>query len=240
MSVQPTVSDDFLLGGRVRLHQDLYGYRAGLDAVLLAAAIDPANGVNCLELGTGSGAAALCLLARCVDIKVTGIENDPNMLALARTNILLNDRATVFDLVESDLTSARLGSFDQVFTNPPFHDSAQHGSGIAASHMPIAELKEWIDSGARQLKSGGVLTLIHRADALSTVLPLFEARQIGAIKIKPVQPRRGVKAKRVIISGIKARKTPLELLDALIVHNEDSTYTDLCETILREAAALPL
>ena len=240
MSLETAISDDFLLGGRVRLRQPATGYRAGLDAVLLAAAVDPANGLNCLELGTGSGAAALCLLARCAAVTVTGLENDSVMIALARANISLNARGTALNLVEHDLTTARLGSFDQVFANPPFHDSAQHGAGIAASHMPIAGLRQWIDSGARQLKSGGVITLIHRADALPALLPLLEARQIGAIKVKPIQPREGVKAKRILISGIKARKTPLELLSPLIVHNENNTYTDLCEAILREAAALPL
>jgi tRNA1(Val) A37 N6-methylase TrmN6 len=57
-------TEDFLLGGRVRLEQPAVGLRAAIDAVLLAAAIPARAPEAVLELGCGTGAALLCLAAR--------------------------------------------------------------------------------------------------------------------------------------------------------------------------------
>ena len=48
--------DDFL-GGRLRLAQPASGYRAGADAVMLAAACAARPGQSVLDLGCGAGAA---------------------------------------------------------------------------------------------------------------------------------------------------------------------------------------
>jgi len=56
-----TVPDTFL-DGRVIARQPQTGFRAGLDAVMLAAAVP--DGANALELGAGAGTASLCLAAR--------------------------------------------------------------------------------------------------------------------------------------------------------------------------------
>ncbi|MGB8843911.1 MAG: N-6 DNA methylase, partial [Aliidongia sp.] len=57
-------SEDRLLGGRVVLRQPVQGFRAAIDPVLLAAAVSAEPGETVLELGTGTGAAALCLARR--------------------------------------------------------------------------------------------------------------------------------------------------------------------------------
>src|SRR6056297_2259973 len=67
---------DALLGGRVWLRQPARGYRAGVDAVFLAAACPARPGARVLDLGCGVGAAALCLAARVPDLAITGVERD--------------------------------------------------------------------------------------------------------------------------------------------------------------------
>ena len=56
--------DDAFLGGRLVLRQPARGYRAGADAVMLAAACSARAGERVLELGCGAGAALFCLGAR--------------------------------------------------------------------------------------------------------------------------------------------------------------------------------
>ncbi|MDP3632401.1 MAG: methyltransferase, partial [Phenylobacterium sp.] len=51
--------EDRLLDGRVRLRQAPEGYRAGMDAALLAAACDAPDGARVLEAGCGVGGALL-------------------------------------------------------------------------------------------------------------------------------------------------------------------------------------
>ena len=63
---------DALLGGRVRLRQPREGYRAGLDAALLAAAVDARPGERLLEAGCGVGGALLQDAARSIGARFTG------------------------------------------------------------------------------------------------------------------------------------------------------------------------
>ena len=66
------VTEDSLLGGRVRLAQPARGYRAAIDPVLLAAGIQAPPGARVADLGCGVGAVALCLLTRVGD-SLTGL-----------------------------------------------------------------------------------------------------------------------------------------------------------------------
>ena len=60
----PPLTQDGLLDGRVTLLQPEKGFRAGLDSVLLAAAVSgPEGPARALEIGCGAGAALLAAAA---------------------------------------------------------------------------------------------------------------------------------------------------------------------------------
>ncbi len=114
---------DAFLGGRLRIEQPRRGYRAGVDPVLLAAAVPARAGERVLDLGCGVGAAGLCLGARVSGVGLTGIEVQPFYADLARRNAARNGIA--MDVLQGDLTnppaSLRAVSFDHVITNPPYY-----------------------------------------------------------------------------------------------------------------------
>src|SRR5687767_14919301 len=89
-SIDVGVSADGLLGGRLRLYQPRRGYRVAIDPVLLAAAVAAEPGERVLDAGAGTGAASLCLAARVPGCVVTGVERDPELLALAMANVGAN------------------------------------------------------------------------------------------------------------------------------------------------------
>ncbi|WP_371823316.1 hypothetical protein [Paracoccus sp. Z118] len=74
-----TRTDDFL-GGRLRLTQLAIGYRAGTDAVMLAAACPAEPGQSVLELGCGAAAAA-ALWGRAGDVVVLPVASRLGALA---------------------------------------------------------------------------------------------------------------------------------------------------------------
>src|SRR5882757_8580977 len=122
-SMEPDLTEDALLGGRVRLLQPRRGYRIAVDAVLLAAAIDAAAGQRVLDLGAGVGAVGLCLTARVHDCSVVGVEVQPALADLAERNAALNGMSTRVRTIIHDLARplpADLGKFDHVATNPPY------------------------------------------------------------------------------------------------------------------------
>ncbi len=69
-----SLTDDAFLGGRLQILQPEKGYRAGIDAVFLAACIPAVDGETIFEAGIGAGVAAMCLLARNPLLHITGIE----------------------------------------------------------------------------------------------------------------------------------------------------------------------
>lgn len=244
----PDVSEDTLLGGRVRLRQPRHGYRVAIDPVLLAAAVAARAGERVLDLGCGVGAAALCLLARVPGAEVTGLELQPGLAALARENAALNGCAGQFRIVEGDLTTVPTDlparSFHRVMINPPYHGAgrgrpAPDPSKALATSEDRAGLADWLGAGLRLLRPRGSLTLIHRADRLDEIVARLHGRA-GRIRICPLWPAPGVPSKRILLDARKGVQGPLVLGAGLALHGPDGAFTAEAAKILREGAPLAI
>lgn len=245
MTDDPPVTEDRLLGGRVTLYQPAEGFRAALDPVLLAAACPAAGGERVLELGCGSGAASLCLLARQPGLSVTGLELQGDLAALARRSAAASGLGRRFEAVAGDVAeppaALRGGRFDHVIANPPWLPAARSRVGDAARALARLEgpggLDAWIAAANGALRRGGWLTLIHRADRLDALCATLPGR-FGALEILPLWPRAGVPARRVILRARKGARGPAALLPGLVLHEADGRFTAAAEAVLRDAAPL--
>lgn len=236
------VSLTTLLGGRVQFLQPDHGYRAALDPVLLAAAVPAGPWKVGLDVGAGTGAAMLCVLARCPDKHVIGLEVQDEHSHLARRSIALNRWQKHAHVVAGDIRwrpSLTANAFDQVFSNPPFHGPGTRPphAGRATAHMEDVPLEDWLGFCLKMLKPRGTLTVIHRADRLDELLACLFGKA-GAIEVIPLWPKRGVAARRVIVRARKGMKTPMSLLPGLVLHNRDGSFTDTTEAILRQGISL--
>src|SRR5260221_5182966 len=122
------VTADALLGGRVRFTQPAEGYRAAIDPVLLAAVVPEDLSGTLVDLGCGAGAASLCVAARVPLVRVTGIERDGALAALAAENARANGFADRITIVSGDIRDDGglvPGSFDWAIANPPFLEAAR-------------------------------------------------------------------------------------------------------------------
>ena len=79
----------------------------------------------------------------------------------------------------------------------------------------------WTRAAARLIKGQGYRTFIHRADALPDILSATE-REFGSVVIKPIQPRAGREAKRVIVRVRKGGRAPAKLLAPLVLHDGEA------------------
>jgi tRNA1(Val) A37 N6-methylase TrmN6 len=240
------ITDNTILGGKVRLRQGADGYRAGMDAALLAAACDAAPGARVLDAGCGVGAVMLAAAIRRPSITVRGLERDPAALALARENIALNGLEARAAALEGDVgvPFSRLGEspFDAVLANPPFFDdeSVLRGPAEARRGAWISPegLGAWTAFLLKAAREGGTITLIHRADRLADLLSGL-APKAGSFQIRPVHPYADEPAKRVIVRAVKTGKAPLRLLPPLVLHDRGgSKHTPETEAILRGEAML--
>jgi tRNA1(Val) A37 N6-methylase TrmN6 len=245
-------SDDAVLGGRLRLRQPLRGHRFGHDAILLAAATAAGVGEHAVELGAGVGAAGLALAARVPGLKVTLVEIDAALCALAAGNAGrngLDDRVTaiVGDAEDTQtLTRGGLaaGRIDRVLMNPPFRDaSRQNVSPDAGRRLAHAAapglLPRWVASAAWLLKPQGTLTLIWRADALDEVMAAL-AGGFGRIAVLPVYPRAGAPAIRVLVRAVKSGNgAPIDC-PGIVLNGPDGRPTAAAEAVLRGGDALEM
>ncbi len=247
------ITEDAVVGGRLRLQQPARGHRVGHDAILLAAACPARAGERAVDLGAGVGAAGLALAARVPGTAVTLVEIDSRLAALAAENARLNGLAARIDTVVLDVGAparafAAAGldadSIARVLMNPPFNDPRRQRSSPdrqrRLAHVAAREtLVTWIRTAARLLRPRGTLSLIWRADGLADVLAAL-GPAFGAVTVMPVHPKPGEPAVRILVRAAKASRGPLALLPGLILTDRSGSPTADAEAVLREGAALSI
>ncbi len=230
-----------VLDHKVRLLQPEGGFRTSLDSVFLACAVPAKKGQRVLDMGAGVGGASFCLLWR-VECLVTGVEIQASHADLATQNIALNNKEGMAEFICADITQYAGGPFDHVMCNPPYLEAgsytpaASEERATALGHTELT-VKDWIDAGFKNLKSGGSLTIIHRADMSDKIIAGL-GKRFGAVEIIPLHSKAGQAANRVIIRAVKDRKTPAKLHAGIILHEENGQYTKAADAVLREGAAI--
>lgn len=256
MAPTPHPSDDSLtrdafLDGRLSLWQPRHGYRAAIDPVLLAAFVPARPGETVLEPGCGVGTALLCLGRRVPGLALHGLELQPDYAELARRNAAANAVPAAIHTADLRAMPAdlRATAFDQVLVNPPYMqgnsslpapDTGRDTANRERAELPLAG---WIDASLKRLRQGGWLTLIHRPDRLAEILAALGTRA-GAVEIRPVAPRAGRRATRILLRARKGAKAPLTLSAPLTLHSgashlrDGDDYTEDARRILRDMAEL--
>jgi tRNA1(Val) A37 N6-methylase TrmN6 len=252
MPAEPDLTDDLALGGRLRLLQPRRGHRFGHDAILLAAATPARAGDRVADLGAGVGTAGLALAARVDGVRVTLVEIDARLAALAGENAARNSLAARVDAVAIDIAAsadafAAAGlapeSCDIVMMNPPFHDAGKlQASPDAcrrrAHEIEAAKLTDWVAAARRLLGPRGILTLIFRADGLPALLDVVDG--FGGVTVMPVHSKPGAAAIRVLLAAEKGSRAPFAMREGLVLAEPDGTPTARTEAILRQGNALDL
>jgi len=247
--------DDFL-GGALKIWQPRRGFRAGSDAVLLAAAIEAKPGETLLDVGAGVGTAGLCALHRLPGTTLFAVELQAELAALAAENAAaagFQDRCSVItaDIGVRSSFAGQTGpggkafleaGFDHVFTNPPFfgrdrsQEAGTEGRTLARRESDVP-LSGWLRFCIARARSKGTVTIIHRTERLGEILTAMEPL-CGRIRILPLWPDATSGAKRVIVQGVKGAKSPLRLLPGLVLHDPGGGPSEMAEAIHRRGASL--
>ena len=254
-SEPPSFTVDAFHRGNFRLVQPKgAGHRAGMDAMMLAAAVPSGFAGRLADFGAGAGAAGIAVASRCAAATVVLVENAPEMIAFAEKSIAHPDNRHLADrvaLVAADVTltgKARAaagladGAFDFAIMNPPFnagHDRATPDALKRDAHvMPDGLFERWIRSAAAIVKPRGGLAVIARPQSLEPLLAALGGR-FGKIEILPVQPRPDEPAIRIVVRAVRASRAGLSLLPALSLHEAESqSFSARAEAINNGRASL--
>jgi tRNA1(Val) A37 N6-methylase TrmN6 len=240
------IAEDTLFDRRLRLRQRADGYRAGTDSVLLAACAPVDPGPIVLDAGAGVGAVGLAVALRAPQTQVLLVERDPVALELARQNLALNGLQARGQVIAADVLSAARrreagladGTASLVLTNPPFFSYATVPSWPADTKISAHVLQKgvgldsWIAACLALAKAGGRFAMVHRPEALPTILAACEGR-LGAIMVKPIQAREREPAIRILLTGIRGSRASVSIVPALILHADDGRFTQTAEAIHR-------
>lgn len=222
--------------GAFHLVQPRGGHRAGMDAMMLAAAVPSGFDGRLADLGAGAGAAGLAVAARCPFARVTLVERSEPMASFARrtlahpSNTHLAGRC---ELVEADVTlrgrareAAGLAAngFDFAIMNPPFNRRADRASPDplrqSAHVLEDGLFEAWLRTAAALVRPGGGLAMIARPVSLPELLKAMEGRFGGAM-VKPLHPRADAAAIRVVVRARRGSRGDMVLSPPLMLHEVD-------------------
>jgi len=254
VSLSDGVSRDGFLGNQLMIDQPRSGsHRAGLDAVLLAAALPDGTTGQVVDLGAGVGVAGLAAAQRLPEANVTLVEIDPDLARLAEGNAALNDatagrvRVVVADVLAPAAARRAAGLVDDladhVIMNPPYHLADRGRSspapGRALAHaLSTDAIDGWVRAAAAVLKPAGTLTVIFRADELPRLLSAIGSR-FGSLALLPIHAHTDEPAHRLILRGRPQGRAPFRILPGLVLHADDGGFRPDVEAVLR-GAGLPI
>ncbi len=210
------------------------GHRAGVDAMMLAAAVPSTFAGRLADFGAGAGAAGLAVASRCPEASVTLVENAPEMADFAsltlehERNTHLRSRASVLvaDVTLTGRARERAGladgGFDYVIMNPPFNAARDRPTPDAlkqkAHVMEDGLFESWIRSAAAVTRPRGGLAVIARPVSLAPILAALAGR-FGSAEILPVHARADTPAIRIVVRAKRASRGALTLRPPLILHD---------------------
>jgi tRNA1(Val) A37 N6-methylase TrmN6 len=229
------------------------GHRAGLDAMILAAAVPSGFTGRLADLGAGAGAAGLAVASRCPGANVVLVEHDAEMLFHARKTLALPGNAALagrVQVLDADVTlsgEARAAagladrSFDCAIMNPPFNAAADRATSDdlkrRAHVMPPDMFALWIRTAAAIVRPGGMLALIARPASLEAILSALAGR-FGEARIVPVHPRAEEDAIRVLVRARKGSRGGPALCPPLVLHEGGNALTPRADEVCNGKASL--
>ncbi len=231
-----------LFNGRLRLYQHTKGYRFSIDAVLLASfSAQRAQGAV-VDLGTGSGIIPVLLARHPACSRITGIEIQPDLAALARKNIELNSCTCTADIICADIKNLMnllpAEGFDAAVANPPFY---RVGTGrvnpdtqnAGARHEIHATIDDFVSAASRLLRRGGRFLTVYGAARVVDLISALRAKSIEPKKLRAVQPGAGEPATMVLVEAVKGAGIEMSIEPPMILYARQGEYTPEVQNIFK-------
>lgn len=226
--------DDLQRNG-LKIIQKTDGFCFGMDAVLLSGFATVKPGEKVLDMGTGTGIIPLLLSAKTKGEHFTGLEIQDVIADMAARSVNLNHLEEKIEIVNGDIKEASrifgAASFDVVTTNPPYMNDA-HGLKnptevkAISRHEVLCTLEDVVREGAKVLKSGGRMYMVHRPHRLIEIITAMKQYKLEPKRMKMVHPFLDKEANMVLIEAVKGGGSWLKIEAPIVVYKETGVYTD--------------
>jgi len=226
--------DDLQRNG-LKIIQKTDGFCFGMDAVLLSGFANVKRGEKVLDMGTGTGIIPLLLSAKTEGKHFTALEIQEEIAKMASRSVAMNHLEEKIEIVNGDIKEASrifgAASFDVVTTNPPYMNDA-HGLKnptevkAISRHEVLCTLEDVVREGAKVLKSGGRMYMVHRPHRLIEIITAMKQYKMEPKRMCMVHPFKDKEANMVLIEAVKGGGSWLKMEAPIIVYKEPGVYTD--------------
>lgn len=211
------------------------GIRFGTDALLLSSFCP--KSAKCADLGAGSGAIGLLLLASGKAKYVTGVEISPEYARLANENAASNGFEKVYSCIECDVSNIRsalpAGEYGLCVSNPPYlpaKSGIENPSGLkhAAFHETTADIDVFCAAASYIIKFGGSFCCVYRPEYIQRLVSGAHKNAMALKRLRFVHPDTASPASLVLAEFRKGGKDGARVMPPLVVYtdNAHTVYTD--------------
>lgn len=209
-------------------------FRPGTDTFLLSSLPRLRPGLRVCDLGCGTGLLGFLLLQRQPDLRVAGLDIQPEAAALARRAAAENGLTERLDFRCGDLRQVRgifpAGCFDLVVCNPPYYPPAggklsADGARRTARSETEASLADLCAAASYLLRWGGKFCLVHKPERLADVLCGLRDAGMEPKRLRFVHNRAADPPSLFLAEGCRGGRPGITVEPPLILQNGDGTPT---------------
>ncbi len=220
-------------GLKIIQRKDMFNF--SLDSVLLADFVVITKKVKkIIDLGTGFGPVPLFLSTK-TKAQIVGVEIQEDVYKIAEKNRILNNLDSQINFYNHDINQIenyfKSGTFDVVTSNPPFfkYDATSNINQIEyktiARHEVTINLETLIRKAKYLLDNRGHFYLVHRAERLEEIVHTLNTYDFAIKRLRFVYPKPNTNALIVLIDAMYQGAQGLQVLEPLIIHQDNGTYT---------------
>lgn len=209
-------------------------FRPGTDTFLLSSLPRLRPGLRVCDLGCGTGLLGFLLLQRQPDLRIAGLDIQPEAAALARRAAAENGLTERLDFRCGDLRQVRgifpTGCFNLVVCNPPYYPPAggklsADGARRTARSETEASLADLCAAASYLLRWGGKFCLVHKPERLADVLCGLRDAGTEAKRLRFVHSRAADPPSLFLAEGCRGGRPGITVEPPLILQNSDGTPT---------------
>lgn len=209
-------------------------FRPGTDTFLLSSLPRLRPGLRVCDLGCGTGLLGLLLMQRQPDLRIAGLDIQPEAAALARRAAAENGLTERLDFRCGDLRQVRgifpTGCFDLVVCNPPYYPPAggklsADGARRTARSETEASLADLCAAASYLLRWGGKFCLVHKPERLADVLCALRDAGTEAKRLRFVHNRATDPPSLFLAEGCRGGRPGITVEPPLILQNGNGTPT---------------
>lgn len=232
------LTNDALFAGALALRQPKHGYRANIDALLVAAfAADGRKVRLTVDLGAGVGTIGLALAHVSATARVVLVEKDPELAELARANLAdntLSGEVETRDLERHGLPRALAQRAELVVCNPPFYPAAAGTPSTRALAARNGELSPFVRA-ARLALAGPRARAVFCYPAAALAELLASAREASLVpkRLRLVHARADATARLALVELRVAKPGGLVIEPPLVEWQSGRTRTPELACIVR-------